>query len=75
MENPHIGTNLIDAVKLQKYEIKQEEYGFKVTMFYQYIPKTLKDRVEELKLVGKDFSERELFAVLYGVESALFKLN
>ena len=34
MENPHIGTNPIDAVKLQKYEIKQEEYGFKVTMFY-----------------------------------------
>ena len=36
-------------------------------MYYEYIPKTLRDRIEELKTLAKEFTERELFAVLYGV--------
>ena len=58
LENPHLGTHQNYVVKLQKYDIKQEDYGFKVTMFYEYIPKTLKDRVEELQMKGKVFSDR-----------------
>ena len=75
INHSHIGRNPLTPVKLQKYDVVQEEYGFKVTMFYEYIPKTLRDRAEELRMAGKDFSERELFAIIYGIESALFKLN
>ena len=56
INHSHIGTHWHDSAKLYKYVISQEDYGFKVTMYYEYIPKTLKDRAEELKMYGKSFS-------------------
>ena len=34
INDPHIGKNYLNAVKLHKYQIDQENYGFKVTKFY-----------------------------------------
>ena len=44
-------------------------------MFYEYVPKTLRNRIEEMHIKSCPFSERELFAIIYGVETALQELQ
>ena len=36
-------------VKLHKYLMEETDYGFKVVMYYEYIPKSLRDRINELR--------------------------
>lgn len=43
-------------------------------MHYEYIPKTLRDRCHELQARAQEFSERELFSLIYGVEAGLLEL-
>lgn len=43
-------------------------------MHYEYVPKTLRDRCQELRARAQEFSERELFSLIYGVEAGLLEL-
>lgn len=61
----------IHLARLIKYSIREESYGYKVSMMYEYVPKTLRDRINEVKLCDQFFTEREICAVMYGVQTAL----
>lgn len=51
--------------------LADQEYGFKTTMFYEYLPKSLRDRIGDVRDERKIFLEREIVALISGIETAL----
>ena len=42
IKHSHLGRIHIYLVKMHKFEIKAEPYGYKILMYYEYVGKTLK---------------------------------
>jgi hypothetical protein len=40
-------------VRLSKYRLTDEKFGFKATLYYEYIQKTVRDRIEEMLARGE----------------------
>lgn len=38
------------------------------------MPKTLREYIEEMNIRGEDFTEKQLFSIVYGVEAGLQSL-
>lgn len=58
-------------MRLHKFEIEETEYDLGVNLFYEFMPKTLREYIEEMSMRSEDFSEKQLFSIIYGVETGL----
>lgn len=62
-------------MRLHKFEIEETEYDLGVSLFYEFMPRTLREHIEEMSLRGEEFSEKQLFSIIYGVETGLQTLS
>jgi hypothetical protein len=62
------------VVRLLKFDIHRQEYNLAISLYYEYVPKTLRECLEELQFRGEEFTEKQLFGVVYGVEDGLVAL-
>jgi serine/threonine protein kinase len=62
------------AVRLHRFELLPSEYDLTVTLYYEYMPRTLREYLMESQLRGEELTERQLFSIIYGVETGLQSL-
>ena len=62
-------------VRLHKYQISRTQYDLSITLYYQFMPRTLREYLDQLTMKGQEMGEKQLFSLIYGVESGLLALE